>query len=320
MFGIDFFAISTGIRPVSGGCVYVQSRLLSMWAARGCARAGIRSYGLLASLLCCGISVAGSFDCLIEPNQQVELASPVSGLLDKVLVARGDKIAKGQVLAQLESRAEQASVELARFKSEQIGPTRQAESKIEFSKKKFDRRRDMASARLMSIQESEDSEAEYKLAETDLTVAKENRQIARLEYQHQSALLSLRTIRSPFVGVVVDQLAYPGEVVEPGATKKTILKVAQLDPLRVHVILPKDAFGKLHVGQPVDVTPELVTGGRHVAKVRSIDKLIDAASGTFVVLLELNNPKLDIPAGMKCKASFPNIDGNRSIGPSQTKK
>ena len=295
-------------------------RLIRKQVLGTCLRLVAASLNTLAMLFLGNAAFAVSFDCLIEPNQQVELASPVSGLLEKVLVGRGDKIIKGQVLAQLESRAEQASAELSRFKSEQVGPIRQAESKIEFSKKKFDRRRDMAAAKLMSAQDSDDSEAEYKLSEADLLVAKENKQISRLEYQHQSALLALRTIRSPFAGVVADQLAYPGEVVEPGSTKKTILKIAQLDLLRVHVILPKDVFGKLAVGMSVDVVPEIAAGGRYTAKVRSIDKLIDAASGTFVVFLEMNNPKLEIPAGVKCKASFPHSVGNLPNEYSATKK
>ncbi|HET6718587.1 MAG TPA: biotin/lipoyl-binding protein, partial [Rhodocyclaceae bacterium] len=51
-------------------------------------------------------SGAAVFDCLIEPAQTVELASPVTGLLDRVHVARGERIRKGQVLVQLESTAE----------------------------------------------------------------------------------------------------------------------------------------------------------------------------------------------------------------------
>lgn len=251
---------------------------------------------------------ATGIDCLIESNQLVELASPVSGLLDKVTVKRGDVVRRGQVLAQLESRAEQASTELARYKSEQLGPTRMAESKLEFSKRKYSRRKDMAAEKLMSPQERDDAEAEYSLAEAELQVARDNKHLARLEYQQQGALLALRTIRSPFDGVVVDQLAYPGEVVELGASRKAILKVAQLDPLRVHVILPKEIFGKLTVGMLVEVTPETHGRGRYTAKVRSIDKVIDAASGTFVVFLDLPNPKLEIPAGSKCRTVFPGIE------------
>ena len=254
---------------------------------------------------------AATYDCLIEPTQMVELASPVTGLLERVLVKRGDRVAKGQTVALLDSRAEQAAAELARYKSEQRGPTQTAESKIEFSKRKFDRRRKLATENLMAAQEKDDAEAEFKLSESELLVAQENRQIARIEFQQQSALLSLRTLRSPFNGVVVDQVAYPGEVVEPGTGKKAVLKLAQLDPLRIQVILPKDAFGRLSPGVAVDVAPEIPANSRYAAKIATVDRLIDAASGTFVVLLELPNPKLDIPAGVKCRASFAALDGGK---------
>jgi len=266
------------------------------------------------------VSIASSFDCLIEPTQTVELASPITGLLDKVHVKRGDRISKGQILALLESRAEQATAELAKFKSEQVGPMHAAESKIEFSKRKFNRRRSMAAEKLMAAQESDDAEAELRLAESELQVAKENREIAKLEFRQQSSLLNLRTIRSPFNGIVVDQMLYPGEVVEPGGSKKAILKVAQIDPLRVHVILPKEAFGKVNDGMSVDVTPEIPAKNKYTAKVKTIDRLVNAASGTFVVFLEMANPKLDVPAGVKCKAAFANIDSSLAREASALKK
>lgn len=261
-------------------------------------------------VLCLIVSISSNAaDCLIEPQQIVDLASPVTGVLDKVMVRRADRVSKGQVLATLESRAEQAASELARFKSVQIGPSQMAESKIEFAKRKFTRRQAMSNEKLMAAQDRDDSEAELRLAESELKVASENRQIAKLEHQQQSSLLNLRTIRSPFEGVVVDVLAYPGEVVEPGANKKSVVKVAQLDPLKIQVVLPKDAFGTVLLGMSVEVLPEIPAKGRYTATVKSVDRLIDAASGTFVVLLELPNPKLEIPAGVKCKANFPKAQG-----------
>jgi multidrug efflux pump subunit AcrA (membrane-fusion protein) len=158
-----------------------------------------------------------AFDCLIEPNQTVELASPVTGLLEEVRFKRGDRVGKGEVVALLESRAEQAAAQLARFKSEQLGPTQMAERKIEFSRRKFSRRRDMTAEGLMPLQERDDAAAELKQAESELQLAKENREAARLEFEQQSRLLALRTIRSPFDGVVVEpirarwsSLAVPG--------------------------------------------------------------------------------------------------------------
>jgi multidrug efflux pump subunit AcrA (membrane-fusion protein) len=143
------------------------------------------------------------------------------------------------------------------------------------------------------------------LAQAELQLAKENREMAKLEYQQQSSLLNLRTLRSPFNGVVVNQALYPGETVEPGGAKKGILKLAQLDPLRVHVILPFAVFGKVKPGMSVDVTPEAPVGGRYPGQVKIIDKVVDAASGTFGVFLEIANPKLEVPAGVKCRADFP---------------
>jgi RND family efflux transporter MFP subunit len=244
-------------------------------------------------------------DCLIEPNQKVDLGSPVTGLLEQVLVGRADRVKKGQVLARLESRVEAAAAELARFKSAQAGPISVAESKIQFSQKKFDRRQKMAREKVMSAQERDDAEAELRLAQAELKVATENRQIAKLEHRQQSGQLDLRVLRSPFDGVVMEQLAYPGEVVEPGAGKGVILRLAQLDPLRIRIVLPKSLFGKVAPQMEVEILPEIPANGRYVAKVRSVDRLVDAASGAFVVMLELPNPKLQIPAGVMCKARFP---------------
>jgi RND family efflux transporter MFP subunit len=248
---------------------------------------------------------AVAFECLVEPAQSVDVGSPVVGLLEKVHVRRGDRVTRGQILATLESHAEQAAADLARYRSEAVGPTLSAEGKLRFSDRKFQRRAQMADEKLMSVQERDDAEAEVRAAEADLQTAKENRQIASIEYRQQSSLLALRTIRSPFDGVVVDQLIYPGEVVEPTGSKKAILKLAQLDPLRVHVILPMAAFRKISAGMSVKVSLEAPIGGTYPARVKTIDKLIDAASGTFAVFLEMRNADLAVPAGVKCHAEFP---------------
>ena len=287
--------------------------LNSFFVAKGrCLSRKIRYYRRVSILGLFVASQAWAIDCLIEPNQIVELASPVTGLLDKVTVKRGDRVSKGQIVAALESRAESYAADMSRFRSEQVGPTRLAEQKIEFSKRKFGRRQAMARERLLAVQESDDAEAELRLAESELKVAQENRQLARLEYQQQNSLLQLRTLRSPFDGVVVDQLAFPGEVVEPGSNKKSVVKLAQLDPLRIRAVLPRDTFGRVSVGMVAEIQPEIPAQSRYSAKIRSVDRLIDAASGTFVVILEMPNAKLEIPAGVRCKAVFPGVPGGNA--------
>lgn len=249
-------------------------------------------------------NATNTYDCLIEPTQMVELGAPVSGLIDRVLVKRGDLVTRNQVLASLESHAEQAAADLARYKSQLAGPTQLAQSKIEFSQRKFSRRSDMAAEKLMSRQDSDDAEAELKQAQAELVTAKENREVAHLEYVQQNSQLALRTIRSPFDGVVVDQMMWPGEIFEPGATKHAVLKLAQLNPLRVRVVMPMRAFGDTAPGTQASIAPEIPAGKNYSAKVASVDRIVDAASGTFVVFMDLPNPKLDIPSGVKCKATL----------------
>jgi RND family efflux transporter MFP subunit len=243
-------------------------------------------------------------DCLIEPAQTVEVGSPGTGLLEKVLVRRGDRVAQGQVLALLESRAETAAAELARLKSEAQGPQQAAREKMEFAQRKFQRRKEMAEQKLGSLQERDDAEAELAQARAELLLAQEAVQQAKQEYQQQSSMLALRTVRSPFNGVVVDQMLYPGEIVDGSGNKRAILKLAQLDPLRVRVVVPMKLFATIKPGARMEITPELGGKSAHTAAVRSVDRLVDAASGTFTAIADMPNRQLDVPAGVRCKARF----------------
>jgi hypothetical protein len=68
--------------------------------------------------------------------------------------------------------------------------------------------------------------------------------------------------------------------------------------------MPLQAFGQPSVTKTMTVTPEVQPGKHYTAKISSVDRIIDAASGTFVVFLDLPNPNLDTPSGVKCKASL----------------
>ncbi len=244
------------------------------------------------------------FDCLIEPFQVVEIRSPVTGLIEQVHVRRGDPVIKGQPLVSLESSVERAQQAIARYRSQTQGAVRAAESRVEFGQRKLQRRRELAEGRFVSPQDRDEAEAELRVAEADLIVARENRELAALEHRQASDLLALRTLRSPLAGIVTDQGQFPGEMVEAGESRKPILKLAQIDPLKVDAILPLAMQGRVRIGSRAEVIPEAPVGGRHATTVRLVDKVMDAASGTFVVRMELPNPKGNLPAGLKCRVRF----------------
>ena len=103
-------------------------------------------------------------------------------------------------------------------------------------------------------------------------------------------------------GIVVERKLAPGEYVR--ADKSVIVRLAQIDPLHVEVIAPATLFTALKVGMPARVHLAPDYPGSYPARVLVVDQLIDAASGTLGVRLQMANPGNQIPAGLKCTASF----------------
>ena len=77
-----------------------------------------------------------------------------------------------------------------------------------------------------------------------------------------------------------------------------------MDPLNVEVFVPIAVYPEIKLGMLAEVRPEAPVGGSHLAVVAIVDRVFDAASGTFGVRLELPNPTLKLPAGLKCQVSF----------------
>ncbi len=255
-----------------------------------------------------GVVQANPYDCQIEANQIVEIRSSVEGLIDKVLVKRGDQVRAGQVLAQLESSAEISAVELARYRSEAGGRIASATNRLDYATKKLERSQELQAQNFVTAQARDEAEAERKITESDLRDAKENREVARHEYRHAQDLLNRRTLRSPFNGVVLDRMLNPGDLAEAGTGRKPILKLAQVEPLRVEVVLPLAAYGKLKARASAEVMPEGL-GGSYSATVLVVDSVFDSASGTFGARLELPNANGRVPAGIRCKVDFPSLRG-----------
>ncbi|MGH2358136.1 MAG: efflux RND transporter periplasmic adaptor subunit [Candidatus Limnocylindria bacterium] len=146
----------------------------------------------------------------------------------------------------------------------------------------------------------DEAETSKILAEIGMLEARENRKIAQMDLGRAKAALDLRTIRTPVTGVVVERLLTPGEF----AKQAPIVEIAQIHPLRVEVIAPVALLGRIVTGMRADVFPEAPVGGEHLARVTVVGRVVDAASGTFGVRLELPNPNYRLPAGLKCKVRF----------------
>lgn len=258
----------------------------------------------LAAVTAAAVAAETASQCLIEPYQRIELKSPVTAQIAAVHVERGSFIRKGQALVTLDAETEQAALAIANYRSVMQGQVKSAEARVFNSKEKLKRREELRQENFISAQDRDDAAAEARIAEADLLEAKDNSELARLEARRLTAVVNRYTLPSPISGVVTDRLQNPGEMAQTGDTAQAIMKLAQIDPLRVDVVLPVARFGVTKVGSVVDIKPEAPFGGIYKATVRIVDKIMDSASGTFRVRLELPNPKGDVPAGVKCTASF----------------
>ncbi len=247
-----------------------------------------------------GSAEAGDLACVIKPYAEISIGSPVEGLIQTVPVDRGDWVTKNQPVVVLESSLEEATVALAKAKAGAEAVLKSSQVKVGFSARKHERAMELYKTSSIARHEVDEAQTEKLLAELANLEAVENKRIAELELNRAVAALHLRTIRSPITGVVVERFLSPGEL----AKQTPILKLAQINPLRVEVFAPLSYLGRLKPGMKAEVRTE--AGGQAVyqAKVTVVNKVVDSASGTFGVRLELPNPNNVIPAGLACTIEF----------------
>jgi RND family efflux transporter MFP subunit len=244
------------------------------------------------------------FDCLIEAAQTVEIRSPVVGILERVHARRGEAIRQGQVLVSIESSVETSAAESAKARADAQGQAELSRAKVAALREKAKRLLELQAEEFIAAQAVDDVQAELKLAEAELKSSSENTQIARLDHRQAQDQLRRRQILAPFGGVVVDQYLYPGALVDGGEGKKPILKIAQTHPLAVQVLLPVRQFTAVRVGQIVTVTPEAPFAREIQARIRTVDRVIDAAAGTFGIVADIDNSRSELPAGLRCRVKL----------------
>ncbi|BBO70918.1 hypothetical protein DSCA_48480 [Desulfosarcina alkanivorans] len=242
-------------------------------------------------------SETAEYDGLIEPCEVVEIGAPAEGIVARVMVERSSLIKQGQVLVELESSVERAALAKARTMATFDGEIDLQQAQQAFARRVHQRVRQLS---VISPQEKDQAATEIILTGHRLQKARENRILAELDLQKARAALARRSIKSPISGVVVDRYVSPGEYVN----NQPLLRIAQIDPLRVEVIVPARMFGRINPGMVATIIPELPKYGELTATVTIVDRVIDSASSTFGVRLELPNADQQMPSGLKCLVRF----------------
>lgn len=239
-------------------------------------------------------------DCMVKPEMYVELSSPVDGVLESVLVETSDLVQKGQVLAKLEASVETAQVNLSKQEASVIDTIEGKKVESEFSKRNKDRFDQLYEKHVGSLAENDKANTEANLTRLALSKAINDKKTAELKLKLATAQLEQKSIKSPITGIVIERYAMPGETVK----NRPIMKLAQIDPLRVELVAPAALFGQITKGMSAEIHPEKPANQTYQATVTIVDKLIDPASGSFTVRLALPNPDDKLIGGVNCIARF----------------
>jgi membrane fusion protein, multidrug efflux system len=206
-------------------------------------------------------------------------------VLAKIFFDAPARVKAGTVLARLDERQITANLEAARAKTRSIADDlKNWEAEAEVLKSDYARQQRLWDLGLTSQEQLE--HAKYK-AESDQWDIKRVKETLNTSLQEEHALeleLEKTAITAPFEGVIARRYVREGQNVAKG---ERLFWVTAEAPLLMRFTLPERQFGRIRTGQLMVVTSPDVAGEVHHARVKEISPVVDPASGTFEVLVEL---------------------------------
>lgn len=239
--------------------------------------------------------------CLILPHEVVELAVPVDGILAEISVDRGDLVEAQQIVVRLDVSLEEVELEAAMARSSNSALIEGRQARLSFLEAEAERSARLVERNAAAERVSEEARMAVETARADLAEAVLSRRIAEIDARAAATRMQRKIVRSPIEGVVTSRAAALGEFRAMGAP---LLMIARIDRLRAEAFVPIAFHPDLRVGQEVTISPEAPFDTDHRARIVIIDQVFDAATGTFGIVMDLPNPNLAIPAGLRCRVSF----------------
>lgn len=263
----------------------------------------IPSISLVLSLLLNPfVAKAQTVDCVIVPAVTVQLGAPVSGLIESVTVDQGDIVKAGQIVATLRADVERTTIEVLTLQAESSAEIEAQKSRLVLAEKRLGRVRILVESALSPSEQLDTAEAETEVIKRELAIAEMSKKVAGLELSRARQQLEQRQIISPIDGVVVNRVLFDGEFLPQDGS---VVTIAQVNPLKVEAYLPVSLFRSVAVGDLLTVRPAPPVEGEFKAPIDVVERVFDAASGTFGIRLHLENPELAIPAGHRCQLDLP---------------
>ena len=237
-----------------------------------------------------------------EPYRKIDIGPAEPGTLAIIPVQEGDRVAKGQIVAELENEMLQVSLEIAAATMDAHGRLESAVAERDLRRARLIKLNELREREHASQEEVERAATDLAIAEANVLAAQEQQIIARLEHKKTAAMIERRIMRSPIDAVVTRIYHEEREFV--AASAPTVLTLVQLDPLRVVFSVPTPEAVMMKVGQKVPLS-FLETGQSAVGRVELVAPVTEAESGTVRVKVLLDNPRGAYRCGARCALDLP---------------
>ena len=258
-------------------------------------------------------TIAGEFD----PYQEIEVHAKVAGYIRKNKVDIGDRVKTGEVLAVLEVPELMAQLQGAgaavRHSQQEVMRAKNEVARDEAQHAalhaNYLRLKQASAARpgLIAQQELDDaqskdqaSEAQIDSGKSALAAAQQQLEMSQANNSQVSAMSDYTRIIAPFDGVVTWRYADTGALVQAGTSasnSQPVVKLAEVDILRLRIPVPESLVPSVHIGQQADVAVH-ATGEHFSGKVTRFTDALDRTTRTMQVEIDVPNDKYKLQPGM----------------------
>lgn len=243
----------------------------------------------------------------VTPRQRATMASKITGLISELFVEEGMNVSQGQVLARLDDREAQDSLETA-LADLKVTQASLMELKINLSdaQRKLTRAEKLYSTNTTSQEYIENAQIAVNALRAKIDVAQKQIEASEKRCQAARQILENYTIKAPFSGVVVSKDAQIGEIVSPmsaggGFTRTGIATIVNMQSLEIEVDVNESYIARVKEGQIVEAVLDSYPDWRIPARVRAVIPTADRQKATVKVriLFEKLDPKILPDMGVK---------------------
>ncbi len=227
----------------------------------------------------------------VEPINVIEVKSKASGQITRMPVETGSQVKPGDLLVQVDTR------DVRNQYNQALADLRAAESRQEVSRSQRQRSEELFQQRIVTAQERETAQLDYANAEAAVVRARANLDIAQQRLEEAE-------VRAPVAGTVIEKSVSLGQVITSatgafgGGT--TLLKMADLDQVRVRAMVAESDIGQVQPGQSATVTVDAYPDRPFRGSVEKIEPqaVVQQSVTMFPVLVSVSNRERLLMPGM----------------------